>query len=44
MPTLTWRGKDAGLNHHLDVPYRLLRCEPELSSEWVTEDRLPGLL
>jgi len=32
MPTLTWRGKDAVLNHHLDVPYRLLKCEPELSA------------
>lgn len=32
MPTLTWRGKDAVLNHHLEVPYRLLRCEPELSA------------
>ncbi len=32
MPTLTWRGKDAVLNHHLEVPYRLLTCEPELSA------------
>ena len=32
MPTLTWRGKDAVLNHHLEVPYRLLKCEPELSA------------
>jgi hypothetical protein len=31
MPSLTWRGKDAVLNHHLEVPYRLLHCEPELS-------------
>ena len=28
MPTLTWRGKDAVLNHHLEVPYRLLTCDP----------------
>lgn len=32
MPTLNWRGKDAVLNHHLDVPYHLLKCEPELSA------------
>ena len=32
MPTLNWRCKDAVLNHHLDVPYHLLRCEPELST------------
>lgn len=24
MPSLTWIGKDAVLNHHLDVPYRVL--------------------
>ncbi len=32
MPTLNWRGKDAVLNHHLDVPYHLLKCDPELSA------------
>jgi adenine-specific DNA-methyltransferase len=32
MPSLHWRGKDAVLNHHLDVPYHLLRCQPELSA------------
>ncbi len=32
MPTLNWRGKDAVLNHHLEVPYHLLKCEPELSA------------
>lgn len=32
MPTLTWRGKDAVLNHHLTVPYHLLRCDGELSA------------
>ncbi|HNX95637.1 MAG TPA: site-specific DNA-methyltransferase [Holophaga sp.] len=31
MPSLHWRGKDAVLNHHLDVPYHLLKCEPEIS-------------
>ena len=24
MPSLSWIGKDAVLNHHLDVPYRVL--------------------
>ena len=32
MPTLNWRGKDAVLNHHLAVPYHLLRCEPSMSA------------
>lgn len=32
MPTLSWRGKDAVLNHHLEVPYRLLKCEGALSA------------
>jgi DNA modification methylase len=32
MPSLNWRGKDAVLNHHLDVPYHLLKCEPGLSA------------
>lgn len=31
MPTLTWTGKDAVVNHHLDVPFRLLKDHPELS-------------
>jgi site-specific DNA-methyltransferase (adenine-specific)/adenine-specific DNA-methyltransferase len=31
MPTLQWIGKDAVKNHHNEVPYRLLRCNPELS-------------
>ena len=25
MPTLHWIGKDKVLNHHLDVPFRLLQ-------------------
>jgi adenine specific DNA methylase Mod len=33
MTTLNWRGKDAVLNHHLDVPYHLLKCRPELSTD-----------
>ena len=24
MPTLDWIGKDKVINHHLDVPYRVL--------------------
>jgi adenine-specific DNA-methyltransferase len=31
MPTLNWIGKDAVLNHHTQVPYRLLNCNGELS-------------
>jgi adenine-specific DNA-methyltransferase len=31
MPTLDWIGKKAVLNHHNEVPYRLLRCNKELS-------------
>jgi site-specific DNA-methyltransferase (adenine-specific)/adenine-specific DNA-methyltransferase len=31
MPTLDWIGKKAVVNHHQEVPYRLLRCDPKLS-------------
>src|SRR5207245_10391018 len=31
MPTLDWIGKKAVLNHHRQVPYRLLHDNPELS-------------
>lgn len=31
MPTLDWIGKKAVLNHHREVPYRLLRCDSGLS-------------
>lgn len=31
MPTLDWIGKKAVENHHKEVPYRLLKCVPELS-------------
>ena len=31
MPTLNWIGKDAVVNHHLEVPFRLLKDVPELS-------------
>ncbi len=31
MPTLDWIGKQAVLNHHNEVPFHLLRCNPQLS-------------
>lgn len=31
MPTLNWIGKEAVVNHHLQVPFHLLRDVPELS-------------
>jgi len=31
MPTLTWIGKEAVVNHHREVPYHLLRCDEKLS-------------
>lgn len=31
MPTLDWIGKKAILNHHNEIPYRALRCDPALS-------------
>jgi site-specific DNA-methyltransferase (adenine-specific)/adenine-specific DNA-methyltransferase len=30
MPTLNWIGKDAVINHHLEVPFRLLKDVPDL--------------
>jgi len=32
MPTLDWIGKKAVLNHHKQVPYRLLQCDGKLSA------------
>ncbi|MEW6267446.1 MAG: site-specific DNA-methyltransferase [Thermodesulfobacteriota bacterium] len=32
MPTLDWIGKKAVINHHRQVPYRLLHCDPDLSA------------
>jgi adenine-specific DNA-methyltransferase len=32
MPTLNWIGKDAVINHHQQVPLRLLECDPSLSA------------
>ena len=31
MPTLDWIGKKAVVNHHREVPYRLLKCDREKS-------------
>lgn len=31
MPTLNWIGKDAVINHHLEVPFHLLKDVPDLS-------------
>ena len=30
MPTLNWIGKEAVVNHHLEVPFHLLKDVPEL--------------
>jgi hypothetical protein len=32
MPTLDWIGKQAVVNHHRQVPYRLLHCDRALSA------------
>ncbi|SDM37550.1 site-specific DNA-methyltransferase [Maricaulis salignorans] len=32
MPTLDWIGKQAVVNHHREVPYRLVHCDSELSA------------
>ena len=31
MPTLNWIGKEAVVNHHLQVPFQLLKDVPELA-------------
>lgn len=31
MPTLNWIGKEAVVNHHLQVPFHLLKEVPDLS-------------
>jgi len=31
MPTLDWIGKKAVVNHHREVPFHLLHCDPSLS-------------
>lgn len=45
MPTLTWVGKDKVVNHHHDVPFRVLRHEsnfkaPEGTPKNSTENRI----
>ncbi len=40
MPTLNWIGKSAVVNHHKDVPFRLLEPVPELSCGTVDSDNL----
>lgn len=32
MPTLDWIGKQAVVNHHREVPYRLVHCDSDLSA------------
>ena len=32
MPTLDWIGKKAAVNHHREVPYRLIHCDSALSA------------
>ena len=32
MPTLDWIGKRAVVNHHRELPYRLLHCDPNLGA------------
>src|SRR3990172_2109515 len=32
MPTLDWIGRQAVVNHHRQVPYRLLQADPALSA------------
>ena len=31
MPTLDWIGKKAVVNHHREVPYRLIHCDKDKS-------------
>ena len=31
MPTLNWIGKETVVEHHKEIPFHLLRCNPELS-------------
>jgi hypothetical protein len=32
MPTLDWIGKNTVIGHHKEVPYRLIKCDKELSA------------
>ncbi len=40
MPTLDWIGKSAVVNHHVQVPYRLLHCNGERSTGAADEGNL----
>ena len=40
MPTLDWIGKTAVVNHHNEVPYRLIRCDGDISAGAVGEGNL----
>lgn len=40
MPTLDWIGKSAVVNHHKAVPYRLVKCDKELSAGGAGEGNL----
>lgn len=33
MPTLNWIGKEAVVNHHLSVPFHLLKDVPDLACD-----------
>ena len=40
MPSLSWIGREAVVNHHREVPYRLLRLNPDLSAGDPTQGNL----
>jgi adenine-specific DNA-methyltransferase len=40
MPTLDWIGKNAVVGHHKEVPYRLIKCDKELSAGAAGEGNL----
>lgn len=40
MPTLNWIGKDKVINHHLDVPYRVLEKQYTYNSETDSENKI----
>lgn len=43
MPTLEWIGKNKVVNHHLDVPYRVLECQYSFDADGMhTEDNGSG--
>ncbi len=46
MPSLDWIGKVAVVNHHTQVPYRLIRCDntPNMITPDANEKRMLGEL